>query len=198
MRKEFDTGSQGDTRETLFGHAKDYGIPESDVEAAVDRVNFHAHRLSANSHLSEDALQSGYVGLLKALPRFDPRRQICFCSFADKYIAGEIVRTIRGNRLVNHGPAGELSLLDLVESAEPSPFIASQTAAAQDAVRQFVDSLPVRLRHVVRRMFWDGVSQTEVARELDVSKMAISKMLAKLRAKGRTALSAYNLKYLTN
>jgi biotin operon repressor len=47
-------------------------------------------------------------------------------------------------------------------------------------------------------MFWDGVSQTEVARELDVSKMAISKMLAKLRAKGRTALSAYNLKYLTN
>ncbi|MHC4620303.1 MAG: sigma-70 family RNA polymerase sigma factor [Planctomycetota bacterium] len=198
MSKEFDTTSQEDTRESLLEHAKDYGIPESDIEAAVHLVNFRAHRLSANSHLLEDALQSGYIGLLKAFPRFDPHREIRFCSFADKYIVGEIIRTIKENRLLSYGLAGELNPLDLVESTEPLPLIASQTAAAEDAVRQFVDSLPVRLRHVVRRVFWDGISQREVARELHVSKMAVSKMLTKLRAKGRTALSAYNLKYLTN
>ena len=82
------------------------------------------------------------------------------------------------------------SPFDLVD-AEPTPDRALEVVEAYAAVRKFVDELPPRDREIVRSVFWDDRSQSEVAIELKVSKMAISKAVARICARGRLTLSSH-------
>lgn len=59
------------------------------------------------------------------------------------------------------------------------------------AVNGFVDSLPPRDQEIVKRLFWQEQTQTEIAASFGVSKMAISKAIARICKHGRTALAAH-------
>jgi RNA polymerase sigma factor (sigma-70 family) len=71
-------------------------------------------------------------------------------------------------------------------------------ADAMAAVRAFVTSLPPRDREILRRIYWGGETQTQVAAQLKVSKMAISKSVARLFRQGRVALAEFELLVLIN
>src|SRR5262249_37909508 len=64
-------------------------------------------------------------------------------------------------------------------------------ADATKAIRAFVASLSPRDQEIVRRLFWQGQTQAEVASDLGVTKMAISKVMARITRLGRTALADY-------
>lgn len=68
-----------------------------------------------------------------------------------------------------------------------------QIARAQGfaALDRFVADLPDRDQMIVRRMFWQGHTQTQIAADLGVSKMAISKAFARICKVGRTALTPH-------
>lgn len=81
-----------------------------------------------------------------------------------------------------------------LNDAEPLADERVERGEARRAVASFVASLSARDREIVRRIFWDEESQTEVATSFKVSKMAISKAVARICSRGRDALAEY--KYL--
>jgi RNA polymerase sigma factor (sigma-70 family) len=74
---------------------------------------------------------------------------------------------------------------------DQTPELALETVQAHAAIRRFVDDLPPRDRQIVRSVFWDDRSQSDVAIELKVSKMAISKAMARICAQGRSTLAVH-------
>jgi len=62
---------------------------------AGSRLVYHFARLYSGNRVNEDILQVGQEGLLKAIHRFDPKRNIKFATFASHYIMGEIRHYIR-------------------------------------------------------------------------------------------------------
>ena len=74
---------------------------------------------------------------------------------------------------------------------DESPLVdkAIEQAEARCAVNKFVQSLSPRDQEIVHGVFWRGLTQTEVASRLKVSKMAISKALARIGRIGRSALA---------
>jgi hypothetical protein len=55
----------------------------------------HYGNLYSGNCLSEDIIQAGYEGLMKAVQRFDPGRGVRFVTFASHYIMGEMKRHLR-------------------------------------------------------------------------------------------------------
>lgn len=76
---------------------------------------------------------------------------------------------------------------------DPDPLADERLELEQDlkAVNAFVASLSPRDQEIVRRIFWDDESQTEVAARIGISKMAVSKAVARIYERGRGALAAH-------
>jgi len=80
----------------------------------------------------------------------------------------------------------------------PWPDASLEHDQAHQAVHRFVDSLPARDREIVRRLFWEDTTQTEIAADFGVSKMAISKAVARIARQGRLALADHGHLALLN
>lgn len=109
-----------------------------------------------------------------------------------------------------HSPLAPVISID-VAIAEPgkdgkpvgditAPFIpfesildASRTA---QAVRDFVASLPPSSREMIFQHFWGDQSKADIARRMGVSGAAISKSMAKILKRGRSALSGYRAEHM--
>jgi DNA-directed RNA polymerase specialized sigma subunit len=85
---------------------------------------------------------------------------------------------------------GSDETLDIADPS-PGPLGACEAEEVHVAVSVFVRSLAPRDREIVRRLFWLGETQTEVAQYLGVSKMAISKAMAKIAGRGRRRLAPF-------
>lgn len=86
---------------------------------------------------------------------------------------------------------------DIPDSA-PDPEVRLEHLQAHAAVLGFVDFLPTRDREIVRRVFWAGETQTEIAADFGLSKMAISKAMARILRQGRIALADHEHLALMN
>ena len=80
--------------------------------------------------------------------------------------------------------------LDIADPS-PSPLDACEAEEAHVAIEAFVRSLAPRDREIVFRLFWLEQTQTEVARRLGVTKMAVSKIMAKIAGHGRRRLAPF-------
>ena len=56
---------------------------------------YHFANIYSGNRYSEDLIQAGYEGLLKALKRFDPGKGVRFVTFASHYIMGEMRHQLR-------------------------------------------------------------------------------------------------------
>ncbi|KAB2951311.1 sigma-70 family RNA polymerase sigma factor [Heliorestis acidaminivorans] len=65
------------------------------VVYAARNLIYHFAKLYGPEKVSEDLIQSGYEGLIKAMKRFDPMRGVKFSTYASHYIMGEIRHYIR-------------------------------------------------------------------------------------------------------
>jgi RNA polymerase sigma factor (sigma-70 family) len=79
---------------------------------------------------------------------------------------------------------------DIADDAPRADEVLEQ-AQGLAAVNGFVDSLPPRDQEIVKRLFWQDHTQTEIAASFGVSKMAISKAMARISARGRQALAVH-------
>ncbi len=75
------------------------------------------------------------------------------------------------------------------ESAEATILYSQERAERADAVGTFVRGLTQLQRTTVHAIFWRGLSQAEVARQLGVSKPAVTKTLRRVYARGRAELA---------
>lgn len=85
------------TDELLKAYAvtRDARLRERLIVLHLDLVTSLARRLSYDTRQLEDLIQVGYIGLIKAIDRFDPSKGTRFSSYAAPTIAGEIKRYLR-------------------------------------------------------------------------------------------------------
>jgi RNA polymerase sigma-B factor len=74
------------------------------IELNLALVRFAAGRFRTRSEPMEDIVQVGTIGLIKAIDRFDPEREIEFPTFALPTILGEIKRFFRDTSWAVHVP----------------------------------------------------------------------------------------------
>ncbi|CAL9664098.1 RNA polymerase sigma factor SigF [Streptomyces sp. enrichment culture] len=74
------------------------------IEMNISLVRFAAGRFRGRGDDMEDIVQTGMIGLIKAIDRFDLSREVEFTSFALPYIVGEIKRFFRDTTWAVHVP----------------------------------------------------------------------------------------------
>lgn len=74
------------------------------IEMNMSLVRFAAYRFRGRGDDMEDIVQTGMIGLIKAIDRFELSREVEFTSFALPYIVGEIKRFFRDTTWAVHVP----------------------------------------------------------------------------------------------
>ncbi|WP_330455922.1 RNA polymerase sigma factor SigF [Streptomyces sp. NBC_00820] len=74
------------------------------IEMNMSLVRFAAGRFRGRGDDMEDIVQTGMIGLIKAIDRFELSREVEFTSFALPYIMGEIKRFFRDTTWAVHVP----------------------------------------------------------------------------------------------
>ncbi|MEU5538578.1 RNA polymerase sigma factor SigF [Streptomyces sp. NPDC020362] len=74
------------------------------IEMNMSLVRFAAGRFRGRGDDMEDVVQTGMIGLIKAIDRFELSREVEFTSFALPYVMGEIKRFFRDTTWAVHVP----------------------------------------------------------------------------------------------
>jgi RNA polymerase sigma-B factor len=192
----------------------------------------------------DDLLQVGWIGMLKALDRFDPERGIAFPTYAAPTVVGEIRRHFRDRTWAVHVPRsiqdlrpsvnrtiaqlsselgraptvgevagrlgiGEEEVLDVLHS-ERARTAASLSvplgdrddlaievadeergyaqAEATALLSRAVAALDERDRYILVLRFVHGLSQSQIAAEIGISQMHVSRLLRRSFARLRAGL----------
>jgi len=205
------------------------------VDMFLPLAEYLARRFAGRGESLDDLVQVASVGLLNAIDRFDPEREVQFSTYAAVTIVGELKRHFRDKgwairvprRLQEVGlrinavlpelaqelgrsptieeiaerceaspeeildateavqaysttsletPVGEegVAPIDVLGAEDPSLELLESWTAVAPAVRQ----LPTRERKVLYLRFFRGMTQSEIAREIGVSQMHVSRLLA--------------------
>jgi len=78
-----------------YQKTKDPAVRQQLVDLFNNLVPFLARKFQNRGEPLEDIIQVGYIGLLQAIERFDPGRDLEFSTFATPTIVGEIKRYFR-------------------------------------------------------------------------------------------------------
>jgi RNA polymerase sigma-B factor len=214
----------------------DVGARDRLVEELMPLVRSLANRYAGRGEPTEDLVQVGAIGLVKAIDRFELEKGVELSTYAVPTIVGEIRRHFRDRTWAIHVPRRlkELSMKlsrtrdELSAELGRSPTVAELAAAvgvdeeeAIDAleaskayaprsldqpydedepgrvpgladeergyaalergsvVRQGLDALDERERRIVVLRFLRGMSQSEIAAEVGISQMHVSRLLRK-------------------
>ncbi|GIU88484.1 MAG: hypothetical protein KatS3mg009_2999 [Acidimicrobiia bacterium] len=229
---------------------RDRGLRNELIEAHRPLATHLARRFANRGEPLDDLLQVAALGILKAVERFDPDRNLEFSTFATATIEGELKRHFRDRtwsvrvprrsqelHLRLAGAVNDLSqrlrraprveelarelgvneeeVLQAMEvgGAYRSTSLESGTTDAQgesitlerhlgteDAgfglaehrvvLARLLAELPERERRIVQLRFVDDRTQTEIAREVGISQMHVSRLLARILAHMRARLQS--------
>jgi RNA polymerase sigma-B factor len=223
----------------------DPGLRTTLIESHLGLVEYLARRFAGRGEPLDDLIQVATIGLVKAVDRFDPDREVEFSTYATPTIVGELKRHFRDKGWAVRVPRRlqELNLrlssviATLSQELQHSPTIAEIARAAgatEDEVLEALDSshaytlvsldvatgeeglsyheqiggvdealealedrlsvgpllrqIPARERRMLHLRFFKGMTQSEIAEELGISQMHVSRLLAKTLAQLREGL----------
>ena len=235
----------------LVSHERHPQLPKAEVKALFRRLRENEEAevreklINAHLGLVEYLIQVGTIGLVKAVDRFDPAREVEFSTYATPTIVGELKRHFRDKgwavrvprrlqelnlRLgqvisqlsqdLQHSPTvGEIAkaaettedeVLEALDSAHAYSLISLDASTGEEglsyheqigdedeaieqieqrlAVGPLLRGLPPRERRMLHLRFFRGMTQSEIAEELGISQMHVSRLLAKTLAHLRSAL----------
>jgi RNA polymerase sigma-B factor len=159
-----------------------------------------ARRHANRGERFEDLVQVGAIGLIEAIDRFDPARGSDFASFALPTVAGVIKRHLRDRSTIVRMPrplaerARVPVYLSLVEGESTELDGAMQVDGAFEASEERLllaagfRALAPRERRIVQLRFFAGLSQTEIAREVGLSQIQVSRLIRASLDRMRAAL----------
>ena len=186
--------------------------PDHIIKASERGIRALARAMAGgNDVLVDELTQAGRIGLWKAIQKFDPTLGIPLPKFAAAYVRGQMLSALREKKRFQQrhdlfsdleppedDGGGEDDALDPADRAVQMSIYSDQLMYAADGITEFpevarsVECLPPRLQLVVHRIFWEDHTQTSVAAELGVTKMAVSKYVSTVRALERAALLELN------
>ncbi|HZN14803.1 MAG TPA: sigma-70 family RNA polymerase sigma factor, partial [Acidimicrobiales bacterium] len=94
---KFDAEQRAELRRMLaeFAESRDASLRDRVVEAHLGLAEYLARRFSNRGEPLDDLVQVASVGLIKAVDRFDPSREVEFSTYATHTIVGELKRHFR-------------------------------------------------------------------------------------------------------
>ncbi|HET6712291.1 MAG TPA: RNA polymerase sigma factor SigF [Actinomycetota bacterium] len=233
--------------EALFARMPDPAARDEIATRFVPFAEYLARRFAGRGESIEDLTQVAMIGLLNAVDRFDPSREVQFSTYAAATIVGELKRHFRDKgwalrvprRLQELAVRVNRALPELTQTLGRSPTIPElaehlgvsidEIADAMDAVQAYstssldtpvgeegqapIDSLgeddpsialldewsslapavaelSPRDRRVLYLRFFRGLTQSEIAEDVGVSQMHVSRILTQTLEKLRGAASA--------
>ncbi|MBI4261544.1 MAG: RNA polymerase sigma factor SigF [Actinobacteria bacterium] len=231
-----------------FRELRDTGDPairQELIEVHLGLVEYLARRFAGRGEPLDDLIQVATIGLVKAVDRFDPAREVEFSTYATPTIVGELKRHFRDKGWAVRIPRRlqELNLrlgtivAELSQQGGRSPTVAEIAGAAnttEEEVLEAMDSahaynlvsldaapgdeglslheqlgeedetldlleyraslaplleeLPPRERRMLYLRFFKGMTQSEIAQQLGISQMHVSRLLARTLATLRDRL----------
>jgi RNA polymerase sigma-B factor len=233
----------------LFGDLRDSGDPkirDELISLNIHLVEYLARKFGNRGEPLEDLLQVGYIGLIKAIDRYDLGRGVEFSTYATPTIVGELKRYFRDKgwairiprrlqmrdfelnqaidqltQILHRSPTLQevsdhldISLEEVVEILESSyatnylsldniyldhqedrgfsllDYLGNEDddfslAEDRDTLAKLISHLSNREQRVIYMRFFRGMTQIEIARELDISQMHVSRLLRKILDKMR-------------
>lgn len=232
----------------------DQKVRDELISLNIHLVEYLARKFANRGEPLEDLLQVGYIGLIKAIDRFDLDRGVEFSTYATPTIVGELKRYFRDKgwairiprRLqmrdaelnqaidhltqeLHHSPTLkevahylDISLEEVVEILESSyaanylsldniylndqedrgfcllDYLGDEDddfslAEDRDTLAKMISRLTDREQKVIYMRFFRGMTQIEIARELGISQMHVSRLLRKIleKLRGEAALEGY-------
>lgn len=215
------------------------------IQSHLGLVEYLARRFAGRGEPLDDLVQVATIGLVKAVDRFDPGREVEFSTYATPTIVGELKRHFRDKgwavrvprrlqelNLRLGGVISQLSqdlqrsptvaeiavasdasaeeVLEALDSAHAYSLISLDAAATEEglsyheqigaeddalgaledrvSVGPLLRQLPLRERHMLHLRFFKGMTQSEIAQELGISQMHVSRLLGKTLATLRSGL----------
>jgi RNA polymerase sigma-B factor len=174
------------------------------VELHMPLVRMLAKRYANRGEQLEDLVQIGAIGLLQAIERFDPARGRELAGFAAPTIAGEIRHHLRDRvavvriprRYVDSAIARSAIPLSTSDEADARFGRAIATDAPYDSSEDRLmlvaglRRLTVRERRIMHLRYFAGLSQEEIARQVGVSQVQVSRLIRASLERMRGALTA--------
>jgi RNA polymerase sigma-B factor len=225
---------------------RDSQVRDELISLNIHLVEYLARKFSNRGEPLEDLLQVGYIGLIKAIDRYDLDRGVEFSTYATPTIVGELKRYFRDKgwairiprrlqmrdlelnqavdrltQVLHRSPNLteiaehlEISLEEVVEILESSyatnylsldniyvnhqedhgfcllDYVGSEDddfslAEDRDTLVKLIAHLSDREQRVIYMRFFRGMTQIEIARELNISQMHVSRLLRKILEKLR-------------
>lgn len=218
-------------------HEGDKAARDTLVEENLGLVWSIVRRFTGRGVEAEDLFQSGSIGLLKAIDKFDPGYEVQFSTYAVPMITGEIKRFLRDDGMVKVsrplkelswkayavrerlerelGQEPSLSLIarelevtmeELVMALDSGAEVESlqktiyqgdgndisledrleERSGAQEQLldrillEETLDKLEARERQIIYLRYFEDKTQTEIARELGISQVQVSRMEKKI------------------
>jgi RNA polymerase sigma-B factor len=217
------------------------------IESHLGLVEYLARRFAGRGEPLDDLIQVATIGLVKAVDRFDPGREVEFSTYATPTIVGELKRHFRDKgwavrvprrlqelnlrlggiisqlsqqlqrsptvaEIARAAEASEDEVLEALDSAHAYSLISLDAATGEEglsyheqigsvdealealedrvSVGPLLRQLPPRERRMLHLRFFKGMTQSEIAEELGISQMHVSRLLAKTLATLRAGLDA--------
>lgn len=224
----------------LFRRYKEHGdmdAREKLVMSHLNLVRFLANKFKNRGEPLDDLMQVGYLGLLKAIDRFDPSRGLEFTTFATPTILGEIKRHFRDkgwsvrvprrlqelsakvnqatdllttqlqrsptiSEIAEYLDATVDEVLEAMESSSAYSSVSLEAPAGPDAedtpsiidryatedsdlaltddrlvIEEALEGFSPREREVIELRFIKGMTQIEIAEQLGISQVQVSRLL---------------------
>lgn len=234
-------------RFTEFAETRNPAIRDELVQAHLGLAEYLARRFANRGEPLDDLIQVASLGLVKAVDRFDPSREVEFSTYATHTIVGELKRHFRDRgwaikaprrmqelylrltgviaslgqelgrsptiaELASEVDASEEDVLEALEAGQAYRFASLDAPAGggeadgetvgsrigdvdpdlDDVERRATLSpllarLPPRQRLILQLRFFEGLTQSEIARRLGISQMHVSRLLARSVAQLRAA-----------
>jgi RNA polymerase sigma-70 factor (ECF subfamily) len=153
----------------------------------------YLRRYLGDCHLAEDVLQNTFLQLYLKSGQYEPGRPVrpWLYTIATRQAIDALRRSSRQQALsLDHtcdeaSDSEALRWIDLVESRDPGPLDAAQSAEARRLIRARVDRLPDGLRQVLILAYYQGLKYREIAAVLGLPigtvKSRLHNALVKLR-----------------
>jgi RNA polymerase sigma-B factor len=222
-------------------------------------VEYLARKFAGRGEPLEDLLQVGYIGLIKAIDRYDVERGVEFSTYATPTIVGELKRYFRDkgwairiprrlqmkdlelnqavdeltqklhrsptlSELAEHMGMTTEEVVEILESSHAVNYLSLDNlysgeqedrgfslldylgdedsdfslAEDRDALEKIIAQLSEREQRVIYMRFFQGMTQLEIARELNISQMHVSRLIRKILDKMRSQLEEDEKKAMGN
>ena len=127
----------------LFRRYKEHGDMDAREQLVMSHLNlvrFLANKFKNRGEPLDDLIQVGYLGLLKAIDRFDPERGLEFTTYATPTILGEIKRHFRDKGWSVRVPRRLQELSAKVNQATDTLTTPLQRSPTIDEIADYLDA----------------------------------------------------------